>query len=175
MSGAASFLSRALGRAGARAARLPCVAPALAGVAGSRWYILLSVLPKVGLCLALRAAALALGLTFFSEDLVNGFSNSAIFVVAILMSGVLEDYKGARAGKEGSAAARPRARAARPRTRARAPPHPPRLPAQRPRASPPPSPPPSTRRPTRSRTRRCWSPRSTRARSRPSCSARSRL
>jgi hypothetical protein len=40
-----------------------------------------------------RGATLALGLSFFDEQLVAGFSNSAIFVLAILMAGVLEDYK----------------------------------------------------------------------------------
>ena len=60
----------------------------------SRWYLLLRTLPKVAAALALRLlCAHALGMEWFSAETVNGFSQSAIFVLAILVSGVLEDYK----------------------------------------------------------------------------------
>ena len=59
----------------------------------TRWYLLLRTLPKLLVALLLRAVAELLGLEIFSAEIVAGFANSAIFVVAILMSGVLEDYK----------------------------------------------------------------------------------
>jgi hypothetical protein len=70
----------------------------LAGVADmlkTRWYLLLHTLPKVLMALLLRfIVSDMLGVPgFFSPELVNGFSQSAVFVLAILISGVLDDYK----------------------------------------------------------------------------------
>jgi hypothetical protein len=87
-----------LSRCAARAARLPGVAAALAALAASRWYLLLRTIPYALAASAARFLLVDLfGLAFFSKDLVNAFSQSAIFVVAILLSGVLEDYKEAEA------------------------------------------------------------------------------
>jgi hypothetical protein len=52
--------------------------------------------------------------TIFDNDTVSAFSNSAIFVVAIMLSGVLEDYKEAESMvRAGSAAERRRRHCAR--------------------------------------------------------------
>lgn len=63
-----------------------------------------------------RAALLPAPLcrTIFDNDTVSAFSNSAIFVVAIMLSGVLEDYKEAESMvRAGSAAERRRRHCAR--------------------------------------------------------------
>lgn len=86
--------------------RLGKSAAALHHAAGrSRWYLLLAVVPKILVCLAVRVVIMQLPrlhvhlrLDFFSPDLVSGFAQSAIFVLAILVSGVLEDYKARMAG-----------------------------------------------------------------------------
>ena len=66
----------------------------LADLVNSRWYLLLRTLPKVAMaCLARLVVGELLGVKLFSSEIVNGFSQSAIFVLAILISGVLEDYK----------------------------------------------------------------------------------
>ena len=66
----------------------------LASLLESRWYLLLRTLPKVFVaCLARLIVGELLGIKLFSSEIVNGFSQSAIFVLAILISGVLEDYK----------------------------------------------------------------------------------
>ena len=63
-------------------------------VAGSRWYLLLRTVPRVILaCLTRLVLVDWLHLGVFPADIVNTFSQTAIFVVAILLSGVLEDYK----------------------------------------------------------------------------------
>lgn len=83
-----------LGKIAARVAALPAVAGVLASVAASRWYLLLRTIPFVLMALAARVFVVdVLGLALFPKELVSTFSQSAIFVVAILLSGVLEDYK----------------------------------------------------------------------------------
>ena len=58
--------------------------------------------------------------TIFDNDTVSAFSNSAIFVVAIMLSGVLEDYKEAESMVRGRAwSYQDRAPAAPPPSRAR--------------------------------------------------------
>jgi hypothetical protein len=69
----------------------------LSGIASlleTRWYLLLRTIPKMLVGVALRFfCAEVLGIEVFSADIVNGFSQSPVFVLAILISGVLEDYK----------------------------------------------------------------------------------
>ena len=66
----------------------------LSDTASSRWYLLIECLPHVLGSIALRfVLADVLGLELFAVDVVSGFANSAIFVIAIMLAGVLEDYK----------------------------------------------------------------------------------
>ena len=73
---------------------LPLTSPQLSDTASSRWYLLIECLPHVLGSIALRfLLADVLGLELFAVDVVSGFANSAIFVIAIMLAGVLEDYK----------------------------------------------------------------------------------
>jgi hypothetical protein len=66
----------------------------LSDTASSRWDLLIECLPHVLGSIALRfVLADVLGLELFAVDVVSGFANSAIFVIAIMLAGVLEDYK----------------------------------------------------------------------------------
>ncbi len=72
--------------------------PLLERLVGTRWYLLGRTVPYVIVSFAARfLLADVLRLEIFSKDLVSGFAQSAIFVLAILISGVLEDYKEAEA------------------------------------------------------------------------------
>ena len=74
-------------------ARIPSLGQ-LSDTASSRWYLLIECLPHVLGSIALRfVLADVLGLELFAVDVVSGFANSAIFVIAIMLAGVLEDYK----------------------------------------------------------------------------------
>jgi hypothetical protein len=73
---------------------LCALAAQLSDTASSRWYLLIECLPHVLGSIAMRfVLADMLGLELFAMDVVSGFANSAIFVIAIMLAGVLEDYK----------------------------------------------------------------------------------
>ena len=66
----------------------------------SRWYLLVAIAPRVFSVLAARVVLEMIlwpsewgAPGFFDEGTVSSFSNTAAFVVAILLSGVMEDYK----------------------------------------------------------------------------------
>ena len=100
-----SFSARTLFRLASRVSSLQHLATratAIHHAAGrSRWYLLLKVIPKILVCLLARVVinvfkAWGLHLDFFSPELVSGLAQSAIFVLAILVSGVMEVRVGAR-------------------------------------------------------------------------------
>lgn len=87
-------LVNSLKRLWTRFTRASGLAKPLADAAGTRWYLLIDILPQaLGICVV-RVILDALHFPFiFDGDTVGGFSNSAFFLSAILLSGVLEDYK----------------------------------------------------------------------------------
>ena len=78
-----------------RVVNITGLASSLATATSSRWYLILEIMPQVIFCIVARFLICDLfnfpGL--FPADTVSNFSNSAIFVVAIMLAGVLEDYK----------------------------------------------------------------------------------
>jgi hypothetical protein len=84
----------AASRAGARALSAAGLRKLHDDTEGSRWYILLAIAPNILGSVALRfVLGDLLQLELFDQDTVSAFSNSAIFVIAIMLAGVLEDYK----------------------------------------------------------------------------------
>jgi hypothetical protein len=61
----------------------------LASLVPGRWRLMAENLPLVLLSLALRLLVELLGLGVISADTVGAFSNSAIFVIALMVSGVV--------------------------------------------------------------------------------------
>lgn len=82
------------GKVVARGLKLAGYGTLLADTASSRWYLLLDCVPTCCGVLAMRfLVADVMGLHFFPLETISSFANSAIFILAIMLAGVLEDYK----------------------------------------------------------------------------------